>query len=72
MMWIVGIIVIVICVWLKRKFDPNDDAFRTVERPGWSFKKAGVIRFTKPTPVEDTEPEFHDWKAPVIQLKKKR
>ena len=30
-------------VWLKRKFDPKNDAFRTADREGWHIKKADVI-----------------------------
>lgn len=40
---LVGIAIIVGLVLLKRKFDPNNDAFRTEEREGWHFAKAGVV-----------------------------
>lgn len=30
-------------VWLKRRLDPKDDAFRARERPGWHFWKAPVV-----------------------------
>ena len=30
-------------VWLKHKFDPHSDAFRTKDREGWHIKKAKFI-----------------------------
>lgn len=30
-------------VWLKKKFDPKSDAFRTEDREGWHIEKAKVI-----------------------------
>ena len=38
-----GLAILIIAVWAKRKFDPKNDAFREVERPGWHFEKANVI-----------------------------
>lgn len=42
-LWIFAVVIIAICIALKRKFDPRNDAFRTVEREGWRFKKGNVI-----------------------------
>jgi hypothetical protein len=38
-----AILGILVLVWLKRKYDPNSDAFRTEDREGWHIKKADVI-----------------------------
>lgn len=38
-----AIIGVIGLVWLKRKFDPKSDAFRTKDRAGWHIKKAEVI-----------------------------
>ncbi len=39
----IAIVLLIGLVYLKHKFDPNNDAFRTKERKGWHFAKANVI-----------------------------
>lgn len=45
MMWALGLLAL--CVWLKGRLDPHDDAFRRRERRGWHFWKAPVVPIRK-------------------------
>jgi len=38
-----GVSLLVLLVCLKRKYDPHNDAYREIERPGWHLKKAPVL-----------------------------
>lgn len=40
---VIALAILALLVYLKHKFDPHSDAFRTKERKGWHFAKANVI-----------------------------
>lgn len=48
-MWLAlgAVSLLILLIYLKKRFDPHSDAFRTKDREGWHIKKASVTSLTE-------------------------